>query len=185
MDLNELASTRRSVRHYKNSGLSCDECRTKVEQILDFVRINAPSWKNSQTHRYYVALSTEKLSLVKAALSERNQPKCENAIALIVSAFEKDNAGFSDKDGVKVPDNELGNEWGAYDLGLSDSLLILKARELGLDTLIMGLRDASALRDVLGIPQSQEVGAVISVGIRDGAVAIPGHKELLDIAKFM
>lgn len=184
MNLNEIAEIRRSVRHYKKSGLSEAERKSKIQEILSFVSENAPSWKNSQTHRYYVALSEEKISQVKAALWERNQPKLENAVAVIVSCFEKDAAGFSDVEEKKVPDNECGNEWGAYDLGLSDSLLLLKARELGLDTLIMGLRDSEKLRGVLEIGNNQEVMAVISVGEREGEVLKPGRKSLDEIVKF-
>ncbi|MCR5724401.1 MAG: nitroreductase family protein [Treponema sp.] len=181
MEFDELAQTRRSVRHYKESGISQAEAKDTITEILDFVRVNAPSWKNSQTHRYYVALSAEKKQAVQEALHERNRAKCEHAIALVVSAFEKNTSGFTEG----KSDNELGNEWGAYDLGLSDSLLLLKARAKGLDTLIMGLRDSVALRAALDIPESQEVAAVISVGIRDGEVARPGHKALEEITRFV
>ncbi len=43
-------------------------------------------------------------------------------------------------------DNELGNGWGCYDLGLQNENLILKAKELGYGTLIMGLRATSSVR---------------------------------------
>ena len=185
MNLDELAATRRSVRHYKNSGLSETEIRAKIGEILDFVRVNSPSWKNSQTHRYHVALSAEKIEAVRGALPERNRGKCENAVAVIVTSFVKDTAGFSEENGVRKPDNEFGNLWGAYDLGLSDSLLILKAREIGLDTLIMGLRDSDALRSVLSVPENECVCSVISVGIREGDVPAPQRKPLEEIAQFV
>lgn len=185
MTLDEVAGMRRSVRHYADSALSADDVRAKLEEILGFVGESAPSWKNSQTHRYYVAVSAEKIAEVRDSLVERNRPKCDNAVALIVSAFVKDTSGFSDVDGKKVADNELGNCWGAYDLGLSDSLLLLKARDAGLDTLIMGLRDSAALRKSLCIPADEEVCAVISVGVRGGEAKKPPRKALSDIAHFM
>ena len=181
MELTEVAALRRSVRHYKDAALNEAEIREKLTDILNFVRESSPSWKNSQTHRYYVAITEEKKAAVQAALSERNRAKCEHAVALVVTAFVKDTSGFSDGQ----PDNELGNCWGAYDLGLSNAHFLLKARELGLDTLIMGLRDANALRSAFSIPETQEVGAVISVGIREGEVARPGHKALEEIAQFV
>ncbi len=181
MTFNEVASSRRSVRHFKDSGFSPDEIKSKINEIIAFVSENAPSWKNSQTHRYYVAVTDDKKEAVKNALAERNRPKCVNAVALIVSCFEKNVSGFSNTDGKASADNECGNEWGAYDLALGDSLLLLKARELGLDTLIMGLRDSSALRDSLCIPESQEVMAVISVGVREGDVVKPGRKPIEEI----
>ena len=181
MTLDEVVSTRRSVRRFKDSGLTADEKKAKISSVIQFVSDNAPSWKNSQTHRYYAALSPEKLALVQNALSERNRSKCENAVALIVSCFEKNTSGFSKVDEKPVPDNECGNEWGAYDLGLSDSLLLLAARANGLDTLIMGLRDSSEIRKILGIPDSQEVMSVISVGVRESEPVKPPRKELSEI----
>lgn len=184
MTFTDIAQSRRSVRHYKDSGLSEAEAKAKIEEILTFVSENAPSWKNSQTHRYFVAISEEKKLAVRNTLWDRNQPKCDNAIALIVTCFEKDNAGFSDVEGKKVADNECGNEWGSYDLGLSDSLLLLKAREMGLDTLIMGLRNSDEIRKIFDIPQNIEVMSVISVGVREAEPKKPGRKELSEIAKF-
>lgn len=183
MTFTEIAESRRSVRHFNDSGLSEADAKSKLTELVTFVSENAPSWKNSQTHRYYVAVSEEKKAAVKNGLSERNQPKCENAVALIVSCFEKDVAGFSDVEGKKVQDNECGNEWGSYDLGLSDSILTLKAREMGFDTLIMGLRDSEKLRESLSIPTNQEVMSVISVGVRIDEPKKPGRKPLEEICK--
>lgn len=185
MTFTDIAQSRRSVRHFKNSGLSESEVKSKIEEILTFVSENAPSWKNSQTHRYFVAVSEEKKLAVRNTLWDRNQPKCDNAIALIVTCFEKDNAGFSDVEGKKVQDNECGNEWGSYDLGLSDSLLLLKAREMGLDTLIMGLRNSDEIRKAFDIPQNIEVMSVISVGVRESEPKKPGRKALEEICKIL
>ena len=52
----------------------------------------------------------------------------------------------------------------AYDNGLSNCYLILKARAMGFDTLIMGMRDA--LRQLMSIPESETVMAVIALGYR-------------------
>ncbi len=162
MNFDEIVESRRSVRKYREEKVPAE----KILSAVEFAKDNAPSWKNSQTHRYFVALSEEKIAQAVNALPERNQKKCKNAVALIVSGFEKNISGFSNG----IPDNELGNEWGAYDLGLSDLLLTLKARELGLDTLIMGLRNSCELRKVFKIPQNIEVCSVISVGVREDKV---------------
>lgn len=74
-------------------------------------------------------------------------------------------AGYNRETG--APDNECGNGWGYYDLGLQNENLILKAKELGLDTLIMGIRDAEKIHEMLQIPETEQVVAVIAVGYRD------------------
>ncbi len=178
MEFATLLSERRSIRAYKTDTSIAKET---IEEIIKAAG-QAPSWKNSQTGRYYVIISPEKLQEVKeTCLPSFNQNACSNAPVLIVTAFEKNRSGF-ERDG--QPTNELGNEWGAYDLGLQNENLILKARELGLDTLIMGIRDSEKLRKLLSIPDSQEVVSVISLGCRDINPEAPARKDVSDIARF-
>ncbi|MCD8077088.1 MAG: nitroreductase family protein [Lachnospiraceae bacterium] len=177
MTFEELTQTRRSVRSYQ---AGCTVSREDVEKILRSAQL-APTWKNSQTGRYYVAITPEKAAQVKkACLPPFNQKNSANAPVLIVTAFEKNQAGFTKGQ----PDNELGNEWGSYDLGLQSAYLVLQARELGLDTLIMGIRDAARLREIFDIPESQEIAAVIALGYREGEPAFRPRKELQEIAAF-
>ena len=88
--------------------------------------------ENTETGRYYCVLSEDmKQKLRKECLCYANNDiKTEHA-ALIVTTFVHNRAGFQ-KDG--TPDNEIGNGWGCYDLGLQNENLILKAAELGLST---------------------------------------------------
>ena len=62
----------------------------------------------------------------------------------------------------------------------------LKAAELGLDTLVMGIRDGEALRELLNIPDSENVVSVIAVGYRgQEPPERPKRKELEVVAKFI
>ena len=49
-------------------------------------------------------------------------------------------------------------------LGLHDAYLLLAASDAGYDTLIMGIRDASAIREMLGVPETEEIMSVIAIG---------------------
>lgn len=80
--------------------------------------------------------------------------------------------------------NELGDGWGCYDLGLANENLVLKAKDLGLDTLIMGLRDGEGLRKLLHIPENQEIVSVIAVGRGAAEPEMPKRRELEQIAVF-
>ena len=55
---------------------------------------------------------------------------------------------------------------------------------MGLDTLIMGIRDSEKLREYLEIPASQEVVSVIAVGYGATGPEMPARKYVEDIAKF-
>lgn len=178
MEFMELVESRRSIRAYK-AGTTVEQAA--LEEMIKCAQ-QAPTWKNSQTGRYYVVTTPEKLAAVRAnCLPQFNQDNCKDAPVLIVTTFEKNRSGFN-REG--VADNEIGNEWGAYDLGLQNALMLLKATELGLDTLVMGIRDGQALRQELSIPDSQEVVSVIAVGYRDIDPEKPKRKELEKVATF-
>ena len=179
MEFSELVASRRSIRSFKeNEEIS----QQTLEEIIKCAQ-QAPSWKNSQTGRYYILTASEtKAKFAETSLPEGNRLKCSNASALIVTTFEKNLSGFT-ADG--APENEIGNEWGAYDLGLQNAHLILKARELGFDTLIMGIRDADAIRKFCSIPSNQEVVSVIAVGKRVSDPANPPRKEIDEIVSFI
>lgn len=176
MEFNELIQKRRSVRAYQSKPVN----HSTLVELMDAVRL-APTWKNSQTGRYYIVETPEQVNAIRACLPAFNQKSSNNAAVLIVSTFITNVAGHTDG----VADNEPGNQWGAYDLGLQNAYLVLKATDLGLDTLIMGLRDAEKLRELLSIPQEEQIMAVISVGYRDGEPVFRPRKELSDICRFI
>lgn len=177
MEFHELLLKRRSVREYKRDRKISQE---DIRNILLSV-IEAPSWKNSQTGRYHCITSsnlTEKIR--EKCLPEFNRKRSEGA-ALIVTSFQKNVSGFnSDGDAV----NEVGNGWGFYDLGLQNENFILKAKDMGFDTLIMGIRDEKELRKILNIPDGEIIVSVIAVGYGEEQPVCPKHKSVDEIANF-
>lgn len=178
MEFQKLIETRRTVRKYSADS---EVTREQMETLIRAAQ-EAPSWKNSETGRYYCVLSREMVDKIRSTSlpDARNAEKTENA-ALIVTTFVHNRAGFQ-KDG--TPDNEIGNGWGCYDLGLQNENLILKATELGLSTLIMGLREADKIREILSIPETETIVSVIAVGKAAESPNRPPRKELDQIAKF-
>ena len=174
MEFKDLIKIRRSVRAYCGA-----PDHDELVQILTEAQ-QAPSWKNSQTTRWYVVESPEKLEELRLALHPINQKKVDNA-AMIVSTYVRNIAGFTKEE----PDNEVGNGWGAYDLGLHDAYLLLAARNAGYDTLIMGLRDGAKIREILSIPENEEVLSVIAVGKGAEEPALRPRKDLNEIARFL
>ncbi|MGI6172899.1 MAG: nitroreductase family protein [Christensenellales bacterium] len=175
MDFKELIFARRSVRNYTSA--------VPHEDLVSILKAaqQAPSWKNQQTSRCYAVETPEVLeNLREAALPPFNGNNSKNA-TLIVTTFVRDVVGFSD--GASV--NEVGNGWGAYDLGLHDAYLVLAAKDLGYDTLIMGIRDADAIRKTLGIPENEAIMSVIAVGKRGTEPSARPRKELDEVVKFI
>lgn len=177
MDFNQTLKSRRSIRKFDESKKVTKE---QLEQILSYA-IYAPSWKNSQTARYYCAVDDAAVAKVSACLPEFNQNSSKGA-ALVVTTFQANRAGF-DRDG--NPDNECENGWGYYDLGLHNENLVLKATEMGLGTLIMGIRDGDALRKVLNVPDDEILVAVIAVGYADIDPEMPKRKTVDEIVSWI
>ena len=163
MELQSALENRKSIRSY----LSKDVEPEKLTALIEAASL-APSWKNSQTARYYVIHTPEKLEQIRATLPEFNRKNCEQAPALIRSGYERNGE----------PTNELGNGWGFYDCGLGSMALLLKATELGLSTLVMGIRDAAKISEILEIPENEAVVSVISVGYSDGTSGTQTRREI-------
>ena len=171
----EVLATRRSVRSFDASkSISEAEVRTLLTAAQE-----APSWANMEPTKYYVAMGGEK----RAALLDMiggNKERVSNAPVLIVSTYETGRSGFFR--GQQT--NEVGDGWGAFDNGLSNAFLVLQARAMGFDTLIMGMRDADAIRAEFAIPETEAIMAVIALGYRLEEPIRPARKNLDEIVKF-
>lgn len=178
MELQKVVETRRSIRKYDNTKKVTKET---IEEIIKTATYS-PSWKNSQTARYHCVMSDDMLTAIKnECLPEYNANNSKDASAIIVATFVNHRSGF-EKDGTKT--NELGDGWGCYDLGLNNMLFLLKAHELGLGTLVMGLRDEKKIKELLGIDDTETVVSVIALGYPDIEPNMPTRKEVEQVAKF-
>ena len=173
--LDELFQSRRSIRAYEPDK---EISEAEVRELLAATQ-NAPSWANYQPTRYYVVLSRESRDAVLELIGS-NKNQVANASVLMVSTYENGKSGFFQG----RQSNEIGDGWGAHDNGLSDAYLVLKARDMGFDTLIMGMRDSDGLRELFDIPETETVMAVIALGYRAQEPRMPVHKSLEEFAKF-
>ena len=175
MEFEQLLKERRSVRAYKKETVP-HELLTKILKEAQ----QAPSWANMQTSRTYVVESPEFLEAFrKTALPEGNALRSANAV-LLVTTFVRDTVAYRDGE----PITDLGNKWGAYDLGLRDAYLILAAKNAGLDTLIMGIRYPEAIRECLKIPENEDIVSVIAVGYRDEEPQDRKRKDFEEVVRF-
>ena len=163
MEFSELVEKRRSCRAFLDEPVD----KKDIEEIIKCA-LMAPSWKNSETGRYYVAISPETIEKVYDCLPDFNKASSKGA-SYIVTTFKKGISGAGD------------DNWGSYDLGLQNSYLILKAKELGYDTLIMGLRDENTIRKLFSIPDDEIMLPVIAIGKRAKDLNLNPRKSLDEV----
>lgn len=177
MNFEDVLTHRRSIRRYTDQPVAEEELTACLQAAL-----LAPSWKNSQTARFYVIRTGDVMDRMKTdCLPEFNVNNVKNAPVLVVETFVKDKSGWGN-DG--QPANEGENGWGWYDLGLATENFCLQAEALKLGTLIMGIRDEQALRTLLDIPAEEQVGAVISLGHPDIDPVMPARMPLEERVRF-
>ncbi len=177
MELNECLEGRRSIRKFMTDEVS----REKIEEMIK-AAILAPSWKNSQVSRYYVTSSIEKTKEFLSCLPEFNQNSIQNAPVVVVSTIVKKRSGF-ERDGSYS--SHLKDGWQYFDNGLQIQNFCLKAYELGLGTLIMGIYDVDKIREFFNIPDEEEIVAVVAVGYPAEEPQMPKRKTVEDITKFI
>ena len=100
MELREVMQKRKSIRQYLTTPVEEEKVKAMIEAA-----ILAPTWKNAQEIRYYVAVSEEKRQAVLDALGEGNRKKTQNAPVFLISAVILNRAGFQ-KDDAAVFDVE-------------------------------------------------------------------------------
>lgn len=178
MEFQDVIKSRRSIRSYDASKTVTKEQVNEIVKAATY----APSWKNSETARYYCILEPERCKEFAVECLPQFNINNSAGAALIVSTFVSGNAGFDVSSGTPV--NECGEGWGYYDLGLHNEIFLLKAKEMGLDTLVMGIRDADNIRKRLNIPDEETIVAVIALGYAAKEANMPPRKEVSDIIRF-
>lgn len=176
MELEECINKRRSIRKYLNKPISKEIIMKLIESAQ-----KAPSWKNSQVSRYYVVNTPENKKKILECLANFNKENVKEAPVIIVTTVIKNRSGF-ERDGSYSTHLKEGFQY--FDNGLQVQNLCLKAYDLGLGTLIMGIYDDKKVRELLNIPEEQEIVAIIGVGYPAIEPEMPKRKDIEDIVLF-
>lgn len=172
----DLILKRRSIRHF-----DAKKPVTKENiSLLIHAALEAPSWNNFQTSRYHIVMSEKKKKQLCEYMAPFDANISINAQALIVTTYIRDLSGFKGGE----PVDELGNGWGIYDLGLQNALLLLKATDLELDSIVLGLRDADQIRTLLHIPEEEIIVSIIAIGYKAKDAIRPKRKETEKVTTF-
>ena len=173
MELNEAIRNRRSVRKFTDQIVSDDEIR----QLLEAARL-AQSWANTQAWEFIVVRDRGLIEQVTGTYPDRNPAtKCSLSASVLIVACAK--TGVSGcYGGIDV--TKFTN-WFMFDVGIAVQNLCLKAHDMGLGTVVVGLIDHDACKRIVGLPEGYEVVAVLPVGrpAKDSTLVRP-RKELKD-----
>lgn len=164
MELMQAIMERRSVRKFTDYHVTDDE----LKELLDTARW-APSWANTQVWEFVVVRDRDVIEKVTATYSEYNPArKCSMSTSALVVFCAKTGVSGSKGDGEAT---KFSN-WFMFDCGMAVQNFCLKAHEMGLGTVVVGLMDHEACRKILGLPEGYEV--VVSVPV--GRSAVEGKK---------
>lgn len=171
MEMKECLLTRRSIRKFTEQEVTEETLR----QIVDAAAY-APSWKNTQISRYIAVVDpARKQELVTQSIQyPHNEEIISSAPVLIAQCFVKSRSGFN-RDGTFATDRKDG--WQYYDCGIAAQSFCLAAHDAGLATVIMGIFNREAVAQALGVPEDQELMALIALGYPAEAPAAPKRKD--------
>ncbi len=177
MNVTECIKERRSIRKYKNDKID--------HSILESIISNAsfsPSWKNSQITRY---IAIEDTSIIQKIADDFTPEFNANIIrqvpVLIAVTFIKGRCGF-ERDGSFSTKKE--DRWQMFDVGVACQTLCLSAHDVGLGTVIMGIWDEDGITELLEIPETQELAALIAIGYPDIEPEAPKRKSVEDLLSY-
>lgn len=177
MNMTECIKGRRSIRKFKGDAIS----HSLLESIISNASYS-PSWKNTQVTRY---IAIEDTSIIQKIADDFTPEFNSNIIRqvpmLIAVTFVKGRSGF-ERDG-SFSTNK-GDRWQMFDVGAACQTFCLAAHEQGLGTVIMGIWDEDGITELLQIPETQELAALIAIGYPDIAPDVPKRKSVEDILTY-
>jgi len=177
MTAKECIIGRRSIRQFTPEPVSHET----LEEIIATAAY-APSWKNTQVARYIAVEGETKAKLAKCTtIWEGNGAIMENAPMVIAVTVITGRSGY-ERDGSYSTGKEDG--WQMFDAGIASEAFCLAAYEQGLGTVIMGLYDEADAAAVLGVPEGQELVALIAIGHPAVSPDAPKRKTVSDLLSY-
>ncbi|NIA13579.1 MAG: nitroreductase [Nitrospiraceae bacterium] len=175
MTLDEILERRYSLRSYDARPVAHGD----VVALCEAAR-QAPSAMNSQTWRFIAVTDPERIArLVARGMGPVIKNKWAAGAPLIIVGCAKLDF-MANRLGTRV----TGVEYYRIDMGIAMEHMALKATELGLGSCWIGWIDEAGIREVLGIPGSVRVLAMLSVGYAKQAERPPRKRKALNKIAF-
>ena len=179
MDVFKCIKERRSIRDFEDTAVA----HTLIEEIAGAAAF-APSWKNTQTARYIVVESRDKIDL----LAEQcvmgfapNTATMKRAAALVLITVVSGRSGF-ERDGSFS--TSKGDRWEMFDAGIAAQTFCLAAHAKGLGTVILGIFDESKVEELFGLPEGQKLAAIVALGYPRSQAVAPRRKTVGELVSY-
>ena len=176
--MSNALTARRSIRKFQPTPVSPDTIRAIVA-----VAAYAPSWKNSQTTRYTLLTKREEIDRVADECTmgfQKNIDTLHGAPALVVLTNVNGRSGY-ERDGSFS--TSKGTHWQSFDAGLAAEAFCVAAHDAGLGTVILGIYDEAKVKEVLNLPETESVSALIPIGVSAESPAAPKRKDVSELLR--
>lgn len=175
-DFMEIIKGRRSIRKYEDKEVP-DEA---LNQVLEAVQWS-PSWTNCQCWEVVVVKDQETKEKLQSAVAPKNPAiKAVAAAPVLLALCAKTGVSgyYNNEASTKFGD------WYMFDLGIAAQSLCLCAHNLGLGTVIVGLLDHDKAGEILNVPDTHELTALIPLGYPAKISKAPKRKEIAEFTHY-
>ena len=176
MDALDCIKGRRSVRKYTDEKISHET----IAQIVEAATF-APSWKNTQTIRYHVVEDRALLdNIAENAIKDFpfNTKTIHRCAALAVVTGVKGICGYEEDGSFST---SKGDRWEMFDAGVAAETFCLSTYAQGVGTVILGIFEDDAVGKIIGIPENEQVMALIAMGYPEKTSTAPERKRVEEV----
>ncbi len=171
-DFAEVIQKRRSIRNYLDREVPKDA----LERVLEAVKWS-PSWANTQCWEVVIVRNPETKQRLQETLSKGN-PATRAAVEaplLLALCGRLLSSGY-----YKGAVTTKFGDWFLFDLGIATQSLCLAAENEGLGTVVIGLFDHDKAREILKVPDTHELVALIPLGYPAKVPSAPKRREIAE-----
>ncbi|MBW1988861.1 MAG: nitroreductase family protein [Deltaproteobacteria bacterium] len=174
-EFSEVLKNRRSVRTFTDEPVAEKDLHAVLEAIQW-----SPSWANTQCWEVVVVKDDKIKEQLAETLPKGNPAKKGMAAAPVVLAVagRKNEAGYY-KGAVTT---KLG-DWYMFDLGICAQSMWLRAKDLGLGTVVVGLFDHDAASRILGVPENMQLVFLAPLGHPAKEPKAPERKKIQEFTR--
>lgn len=176
MELMDAILKRRSIRNFEERDVTDEQ----IKQLLEAVRW-AQSWANSQCWEVIVVRNPETKAKLQQTLAKGN-PATKSMVqapVVFVMCAKLQVAGY-----YKGQVTTKFGDWFMFDTGIAAQNLCLRAHDLGLGAVIVGLFDHNEAKKVLQVPDGYEVVVMIPTGYPAKVPSAPKRREVSEFTHY-